>query len=439
MEGTEVSNIKKAMEMFMAGSTPKEVSESLGVPAETARTWKSRHFKANDSEIETAFQELKREYETLETAFQNLKRSETAFQELKRTSETTFQELKRSETAFQNLKRDHETAFQNLKRSETAFQNLKREHDTLETAFQNLKRKSETDETAFQDLKRQIVGLQSQLKYRDTTATSSLSSQQEILTNQINELKADKHRLKVDADKAADKFDKERQFLTAETKNAVKEENDRVSGVFSAKIAEKDAEISRLSRLIAADTEGTAAAVAEKDAEIALLQAEIDHYAARLAVKWYQKISQFDVVNILSNGVALFDITNLLKFHPMSFPIALALVLAFWGALKTLKKAESLFGAIGGMIGVIAIECVYGFVFTIFLKDVLHDRENLGEGITPNAVAFYASCIFAAASVFAAFMTLLKTIDIIRAATKKAAKVNADNNSIPSRLNPVTT
>jgi hypothetical protein len=215
----ELTNAERAVEMYKLGSTPKEVSDTLGIPAETARTYKARHLK--QAELEDAFQNLQNKHETLETAFQELKRkdeaTETAFQKLKRESESTetaFQELKRkseaSETALQNVKREgatSETAFQELKRkseaSATALQNVKREKTEIETALQNVKREKEENATALQKLQRtetalqsevkilsmQVSSLTSQLKATQTGTKDTLGSQERILQQQIDDLR----------------------------------------------------------------------------------------------------------------------------------------------------------------------------------------------------------------------------------------------------------
>jgi hypothetical protein len=181
----ELTPVQKAVEMFMKGSTPKEVSDTLGVPAETVRTWKSRHYKESDSE--TAFQELK---QACETATEELKRTETALQNL--------------ETEFQDLKRASETQIQDLKRTETKFQDLKRTNETVETAFQNLKLKNSATETQFQDLKRtetdlvnetkllrgQIDSLEKLLESASTSGSVRLSDNQRHLNDRIADLKS---------------------------------------------------------------------------------------------------------------------------------------------------------------------------------------------------------------------------------------------------------
>jgi hypothetical protein len=187
----ELTNAERAVEMYKLGSTPKEVSDTLGIPAETARTYKARHLK--QAELEDAFQNLQNKHETLETAFQELKRkdeaTETAFQKLKRESEST-------ETAFQELKRKSEA-------SETALQNVKREKAEIETALQNVKREKEENATALQKLQRtetalqsevkilsmQVSSLTSQLKATQTGTKDTLGSQERILQQQIDDLR----------------------------------------------------------------------------------------------------------------------------------------------------------------------------------------------------------------------------------------------------------
>ena len=388
MAVTELTPQEKAVEMFNQGSTPKEVSDTLGIPAETARTWKSRHFKQSDSDAE--LQNLKRDNET---QLQNLKRTETAFQNL--------------ESEFQDLKRNNETQLQDLKRCETAFQNLKRKSETDETAFQNLKRKNAETETAFQNLKRtetelaneakllrgQIDNLTAQLKSHTTTGNRELGNQERLLNGQISILTGQLDK----ANNALAAIDK------AWTNRVESKENAHEAALQTLNLKLVEATEAYQNK-IAKNDENWFESLKEAEQKNADLVAAHTAELAPHLQSQAEREATVTVLELINYGeIAVAVVGACIMFQWVGAVIAFPAVLFYYDAMRTVKKASSWDSAQFAIFVCGVLSFAFGF---IHYNTAL--RYNDSDAYPKWIVAIVAAMILSGISVAALWQNYLK-------------------------------
>lgn len=142
-----------------------------------------------------------------------------------------------------------------------------------------------------------------------------------------------------------------------------------------------------------------------ENTELILIKESVE----KKANNWLTNITEFMIVNIISNIFAAISIANSLGVYGVL--VAGILIICFIGIIRILNKIYSDWGAWLGIFGVIIIEIVFGIFHIKLFNDLLKYTDDLPFDISYTAYAKALAILISGASIYAALMTKADSAD----------------------------
>jgi len=274
------------------------------------------------------------------------------------------------EKAIEQARIDREVSEANAKRQrEESELKAKRERQLREESEETAKR---------QEAERELKAKQERIE----KALAEEKAKREIAEREASELKA-----RID-----------REVSEAKKADALRIEQEE-------KAAYENALIDRTRNEVAALYEPIINDLKKENADMILIKEAIE----KKENSWWANITEFVIVNIISNIFAAISIANSLGVYGVL--VAGILIICFIGIIKILNKIYSDWGAWLGIFGVIVIEIVFGVFHIKLFNDLLKYTDDLPFGISYTSYAKALALLISGASIYAALMTKADSAD----------------------------